>query len=617
VDFRAAELYKAGHRLRLQEQPFKILTMLLARPGEIVTREELREQLWSADTFVDFDHGLNSAVARLREALYDSAEKPKYIDTVARRGYRFIGTVEKVTFPAVAPHIEVAEASPESRAVPEERTWRKARIWVAVITAAAIACVLVLYVWEHSFASSPAKRNIDSIAVLPFEENSSAAETGYLSEGITESAIDHLSALGDLKVISLHSVLPYRGRQLDPRQVGRELGVRSVMTGRIVFRGDRMQVIAELVDTADGTHIWGGQYDRQVSDILSVQEEIAREIAVRLKTRLNSQQQVLLRKRYTENFEAWQTYLRGRYYWNKRFPEDLNRGITYFEQAIDADPGNALAYAGLADSYFVRSVSGNVSMNEGMFKAKAAALKALELDDSLAEAHTSLAQISSTYEMNWALAESEYKRAIALNANYSTGHHYYATFLMAMGRHDEAMAEMKKAQELDPLSPIIATFIGKALYFAGKNDESIAEYQKVLATDPAFPVARTFLIHSLEQGGHFDEAIAQRMIVAAQFGKRVEPTNALRQRYRAEGVRGYWKYRLAEMGANLESKPEAALDTAALYARLGDKDRAFWFLERALEYHDLWAEYLKVDPQWENLHGDSRYELALKRVGLN
>jgi TolB-like protein/DNA-binding winged helix-turn-helix (wHTH) protein len=617
VDFRAAELYKAGHRLRLQEQPFKILTMLLARPGEIVTREELREQLWSADTFVDFDHGLNSAVARLREALYDSAEKPKYIDTVARRGYRFIGTVEKVTFPVVAPDIEVAEASPESQAVPEERTWRKGRIWVAVITAAAIAGVLVLYVWEHSFASNPAKRNIDSIAVLPFEENSSAAETGYLAEGITESAIDHLSALGDLKVISLHSVLPYRGRQLDPRQVGRELGVRSVMTGRITFRGDRMQVIAELVDTADGTHIWGGQYDRQVSGILSVQEEIAREIAVRLERRLNSQQQVLLHKRYTENFEAWQAYLRGRYYWNKRFPEDLNRGITYFEQAIDADPGNALAYAGLADSYFVRSVSGNVSMNEGMFKAKAAALKALELDDSLAEAHTSLAQISTTYEMNWALAESEYKRAIALNANYSTGRHYYATFLMAMGRHDEAMAEMKKAQELDPLSPIIATFIGKALYFAGKNDESIAEYQKVLATDPAFPVARTFLIHSLEQGGHFDEAIAQRMIVAAQFGKCVEPTNALRQRYKVEGVRGYWKYRLAEMGANLESKPEAALDTAALYARLGDKDRAFWFLDRAFEYHDLWAVYLKVDPRWEDLHGDSRYELALKRVGLN
>ncbi|HXO60259.1 MAG TPA: winged helix-turn-helix domain-containing protein [Candidatus Acidoferrales bacterium] len=623
MDFRAAELYKAGHRLRLQEQPFKVLTMLLERPGEIVTREELREQLWPADTFVDFDHGLNSAVARLREALYDSAEKPKYIDTVARRGYRFIGTVEKVASADVASQIGLPETSPgsrtipESRAIPEERTSRKSRIWAATITAAAVACVLAFYVWEHSFASSPAKRTIDSIAVLPFEEISGAAETGYLAEGITESAIDHLSALGDLKVISLRSVLPYRGRQLDPRQVGRELGVRSVMTGRIDFRGDCMRVIAELVDTADGTHIWGGQYDRQVSDIPSVQEEIAREIAVRLERRLNSQQQVLLRKRYTENFEAWQTYLRGRYYWNRRFPEDLKRGITYFEQAIDADPGNALAYAGLADSYFVRAVSGNVSMNEGMFKAKAAALKALELDDSLAEAHTSLAQISSTYERNWVLAESEYKRAIALNANYSTGHHYYATFLMAMGRHDEAMAEMKKAQELDPLSPIIATFIGKALYFAGKNDESIAEYQKVLATDPAFPVARTFLIHSLEQAGRFDEVIAQRTIIAAQFGNSVEHTNALRQRYKSEGVRGYWKSRIAEMGGKLEDKPEAALETASLYARLGDKDRAFSFLERALEYHDLWAEYLKVDAQWENLHGDSRYELALKHAGLN
>jgi TolB-like protein len=278
---------------------------------------------------------------------------------------------------------------------------------------------VVGYFWRHPLKSLAVNKTIDSVAVLPFENAAPNPETDFLADGITQSAIDHLSRLGNLKVISMGSVSRYRGRQGDPKQIGRDLGVRSVMTGKIAFRGDRMAVMAELVDANDGAHIWGEQYDRKVSDIQNLQEDIANEIANKLERRLSAQQKQALRKRYTQDFETYEMYLRGRYYWTRRNQADLRLGIAYFQQAIERDPNNALAYAGLADSYFVRAISGAVPTAEALPLAKAAALKALELDDSLAEAHTSLAQISANYDWNWGKAEDEYKRAIELNPNYS------------------------------------------------------------------------------------------------------------------------------------------------------------------------------------------------------
>jgi tetratricopeptide (TPR) repeat protein len=388
------------------------------------------------------------------------------------------------------------------------------------------------------------------------------------------------------------------------------------MIGRIDFRGDHMIVLAELVNTSDGTHIWGEQYDRKVSDIMSVQEDISREIATKLETRLSTQQEKLLRKRYSQDFEAYQIYLRGRFYWNRRSQKDLQRGIAYFEQAIERDPTNALAYAGLADSYFVRAISGALPTGDTMLKAKAAALKALELDDSLAEAHTSLAQVTANYEWNWDKAESEYKKAIELNPSYSTGHHYYATFLMAMGRHAEALEEMKKAEALDPLSPIIATFIGKAYYYAGNNDEAIKRYEKVLDSDPEFQVARSFLIHSLEQAGRFDEAVAQTKIVAAQAGRGLDDAAELDRAYRATGATGYWKEILRQVQGGKDPGAGSDLDIAAIYIKLGNKERAFELLERAYAERNMWLMNLKVDPRFDDLRSDRRYESILRRVGL-
>jgi len=620
VDLRAGELRKEDRRIRLQEQPFQVLALLLERQGDAVSREELRQKLWPTDTFVDFDHGLNSAVARLRGALNDSADSPKYIETVGRRGYRFIGKVDQQSGPLTA----VSEAS-ELVSVgvnrPPARARRKLLLAFAGMGAAAVVITSGIYVASIGTRSRPLSKSIHSIAVLPFEMTAANPETELLADGITESTIDHLSKLSDLKVISLRSVLRYQGRRAEPKQIGQDLGVQSVMIGKIDFRGARMVVLAELIDTSDGTHIWGEQYDRKVSDVLSVQENIAREIANKLEVRLSTQQAKMLTKRYTQNVEAWQTYLLARYYWNQRSPENLRRSVTYFQQSLDQDPSNALAYAGLADSYFVLAVSGNMSPPEAIAKARVAAQKALQLDDSLAEAHTSIAQITATHDHDWKTAEREYKRALELRPSYSTGHHYYATFLMSMGRHAEALQEMEQAQKLDPLSPIIATFIGRAYYFAGRNQDSIDQYMKILASDPNFLVARTYLILSEEQAGDIGEALLQAQTFASQIGVGDSRIRELRLAWQADGERGYWKgmlrQRLSHPSGSGGRSSTSDLELAAIYTRLGDKEHAFPLLERAFEEHDLYILNLKVDPQWRKLHGDARYDDLLRRLRLN
>ncbi len=613
VDLRAGELTKEGRRIRLQEQPLQVLAMLLERPNEVITREELQLKLWPADTFVDFDHGLNSAVARLREALNDSAERPRYIETVARRGYRFIGKLEDAVPPVAVVQVP-ATSGEQATSSPPTRKWRTPAAVLAGVGLVAVA--VSAYFFGHPAKSRAVNKTIDSVAVLPFENATPNPETDLLADGITQSAIDHLSRLGNLKVISMGSASRYRSRQGDPQQIGRDLGVRSVMTGRIAFHGDRMAVMAELVDATDGTHIWGEQYDRKVPDIQNLQEDIASEIAGKLETRLSPQQQQSLHKRYTRDFEAYEMYLRGRYYWSRRSDVDLQRGITYFQKAIERDPNNALAYAGLADSNFVLAISGAAPTQEAMPKARVAALKAVELDDSLAEAHTSLALISANYDWNWSKADAEYNQAIELNPNYSIGHFYYATFLMSMGRHSEALEQMKRAQELDPLSPAIATFVGRAYFYADNNDEAIRQYRKVLDSDPSIQMARHFLIGALEQAGRFEEAVTEWKIDAAQVGRSADQANARGQAYRAAGAAGYWRETLKQISAGADLGPGIDMDTAAIYARLGEKDKAFSLLNRAYDQRNMWLATLKVDPRFENLRPDPRYADMLHRVGL-
>jgi len=380
LNVRAGELYKNGRKIRLQVLPLRILAILLELRGQVVTRDELRERLWSPDTFVDFGHSLNTAIRKLRRALNDEAEKPRFIETLPRRGYRFVGSA--------------AENLPALRS----------------------------------------RKPFDSIAVLPFENASADPDTEYLSDGITESIIGNLSHLPTLRVMARSTVFRYKGQLADPQKVGNELNVRTVLTGRVVQRGDSLTIGTELVDVANGWRLWGEQYRGKLADLLAVQEEIADEISKTLRLSLTGEERKRLSKRPTRDAQAYQDYLRGRFYWNKRTADGVKKSIEYFEKAIEKDPGYPLAYAGLADSYNILGFYAYAAPRDAYPKAKAAALRALEIDEALTEAQASLADVKLHYDWDWSGAEKEFNRVVKRNPAYAIGHLIYGDLLIAMGR---------------------------------------------------------------------------------------------------------------------------------------------------------------------------------------
>lgn len=624
VDASRRLLLREGSPVPLTPKAFDILVVLLGNAGRIVEKDELMRQVWPGTTVEE--NNLTRNISSLRKALEEGPTDRRFIVTIPGRGYQFAGET-----PVLPPEpdvvferhsraeLRIEEESDEAIMVAKFKPSVRSHPGLFVAVSALALAVLgsaVFYFAQHRPAVSDPVKVVDSIAVLPFDTASLDPDLEYLADGITESTIDHLSQSPGLKVISLGSVLAFRGRQVSPQEIGRALGVRRIMIGKIVIQRERMMVLAELINTADGTHIWGEQYNRKLTDVIGVQEDIATEIAAKLQVGATEEQQKPLRKRYTEDFEAYKLYLRGRYYWNKRDVPNLQRGLSYFQQAIDRDPTYALAYAGLADAYFVQCAAGAVPARDGLPKAKAAALAALQLDDSLAEAHASLAHIYFNYDWNWTEAEAEYKKAITLAPSYSVGHYFYGTFLLAMARNDEAFAELRRAQELDPLSPMIATFIGKGYYYSRNDREAIAQFRKVMQSNPGFPVAQSFLVETLERADFFEEALAQ-IDAADPGGEQAVNASALRRAYQTGNAQGYLLERIRQI--RLDPHEEAgglSGGSAALYAIAGDRDRAFAMLERAYDRRELWLVYLKVDPAWDNLRADPRFEKLLHRVGL-
>jgi serine/threonine-protein kinase len=481
----------------------------------------------------------------------------------------------------------------------------------------ALAALLVLVLGGvYYYSSRSAGRTIDSIAVLPFVNAGGDPNMEYLSDGITESLTDSISQLPSVSVIAHSSVFRYKGRNTDPQTVGRELGVRALLMGRIVQRGDRLIVSAELVDVENNRRLWGGQYDRRPSDILTVQSEISREISEQLRSRLTNEEEKRLTKHYTENTEAYEDYLRGRYYWNKRTGEDLKKAIDYFNQAIAKDPGYALAYAGLADCYIVIPNYSDVSTQEAYVKAKAAASKALEIDDSLAEAHTSLGGIKSDYEWDFAGAETEIKRALTLNPSYATAHHWYAQFLSPMGRHEEAIAEIKRAQSLDPLSLIINAVVGDTYTKARQYDSAIEQLQKTIEMDKNFKQAYRYLGNAYLEKGMYNEAIAAFHTADVLAGQSAERAEGLRHAYAAGGAEGFWRKQLELLKADSDKGALQDYAIASVYARLGNNDEALSSLEKAYRSHDPYIVYLKTDPAFDRLRSDARVVDLMHRVGL-
>jgi TolB-like protein/Tfp pilus assembly protein PilF len=458
---------------------------------------------------------------------------------------------------------------------------------------------------------------IDSLAVLPFVNVSGDPNTEYLSDGIAESLIINLSQLPHLKVISLSSVLRYKGREIDLQSVGRDLGVRAVLVGRLVQRGDILSIGAELVDSRDKSHIWGEQYNRKFADVLSVQEELSREISEKLRLELSGEEKQRLSKRFTSNNDAYQDYLHGRYYWNKRTLEGFKRAIGYFDRAIQKDPNYALAYSGLADCFSTRGLrEWDLPPRDAFPKAKAAATKALAIDDTLAEAHTSLAFAIWYYDWDWLAAEAKFKRALELNANYPVAHQWYGSYLSSMGRHGEAIAEKKRAVELDPLSLVINRSAGWTFYFARHYDEAIEQYRKTLELDPNFALAHLSLGEAYRQKGMHQQAIAELQKAVVVSGEDHAKLAALGHAYAVSGRSTEAKKILEELKEESEGSYVPPYDFALIFAGLGEKDKALEWLQEAYEDRSAYLVYLNVEPIWDSLRSDPRFTDLLQRMRL-
>jgi len=460
------------------------------------------------------------------------------------------------------------------------------------------------------------RKAIDSLAVLPFINMSGDPETEYLSDGITESLINSISQLRRIRVVPRSRVFRYKGWEFDPQEAGRALNVRAVLTGRIVQRGDSLIIRTELVDVANESQLWGEQYSRKFADILTVQEEIAREISQKLQLRLTGEEKRQLTKRDTENSRAYQMYLKGRYCWNRRTEDSLKRGIEYFQQSIREDPNYALAYVGLADSYNLLGWYSALPSKEVFPKAKEAALKALEIDDGLSEAHASMAYAMLLYDWNFLAAEGEFKRAIQLNPSYGTARHWYAELLTAAGRTDEAIAEAKQALETDLLSLIINALVGWVFYHARQYDKAIEHNRETLEMDPNFVPSHLFLGQAFEQIGRFDEAIAEFQKAIHLSGGSAQLIAALGHAYSVSGNRDGAIRILEELQHLSKQRYVPPLDIALIHAGLSQKDEAIEWLEKAYKQQSCSLVYIKVDPRLDPLRSDLRFQELLRRMNF-
>jgi serine/threonine-protein kinase len=456
---------------------------------------------------------------------------------------------------------------------------------------------------------------IDSIAILPLVDVNADPNVEYLADGLTEGLINSLSQLPHLKVKSRNSVERYRRRDVDAQAAGRELGVRAVLTGRVLERGDRLSVSVELVDTRSADHLWGGQFDRKLTEIQAIQENISTEISDKLRLKLSGEEKSRLAKHTTENTEAYQLYLKGRYYWNKWTEEGFTKGIDYFQQAIDQDPNFGLAHAGVADSYSLLAWTGQIAPKEGFPKAKAEATKAVELDDSLAEAHSSLGLVSECYDWDWSGAEREFKRAVQLNPNYATAHQWYGNYLADLGRFDEALAALKRAQEIDPLALVVNRDLGQALYHARRYDQAVEQLQKTLEMNPNFLPARVTLDQVYAKKGMYKELLAEWQEKFTLLGN-PDFAATLGEVYSASGYKGILQVWLSGTKEAAKTKYVSPYGIALAYAELGDRDQAFTWLETAYEGRDSKLVSLKVEPLFDALRSDPRFQDLLRRIGF-
>jgi TolB-like protein/DNA-binding winged helix-turn-helix (wHTH) protein/Tfp pilus assembly protein PilF len=623
---RTRELFKHGSRLKIRPQPLQILNLLLSRAGDVVTREELRQELWTSDTFVDFERGLNSSVMELRAVLGDSAAKGSYIETLVKIGYRFVAPVQVIERPLGAVHPEpklVVATSPKQvvapdisavRSKPLKRFWR----W-GIILLAAMALVMVLAYVQSSRERHKLAPGRIMLAVLPFENLTGDAGQDYFSDGLTEEMIAQLGRLDPnrIGVIARTSVMHYKNAPVQLPQIAQDLRVQYVLEGSVRRDSDRVRINAELIQVKDQVPLWSRQYDRELSNLLALQGEIAHEVGEEIQLALGDGRNAANRRPSiaapTTSYEAYDLYLKGRYFWNKRNAQSFRQAAEYFQLAIDKDPNYAPAYAGLADTFALMSSYGYAPPAEFIPKARAAALKALQIDESLAGAHASLAVIAQNYDWDWPTAEREYRRAIQLDQGYATAHQWYAECLGFEGRFDEAFAESDRARKLDPLSLIISADYAALLYFSRQYDRSIEEFRRVLEMEPNFPRAY-IVIFPLVEKGLFGEALADvdkwKRVVDSPWPLAVQVYVYARSGQMAQARLTLQKLQRLDQRQFMDP-------AAILMAHVGmdNKDETFAWLQECYDARSPLTT-LKVDPMYDPLRSDPRFQKFLHDVRL-
>ena len=659
VSFQSGEVRKAGVRIRVQQQPLKLLGVLLERPGEVVTREELRSRVWPDESFGDFDQAVNIAIGKLRSALGDSAENPRFIETLPKRGYRFIADVSFVDAEGRVRRPESASAvpfeaepghplqsdglaiPPETEAghklqgngldippavtefgsqvqnsatavAPQRRRWLTRPVIMALVLVLSLATLSVFLFRSRR----PAPTAIRSLAVLPLENLSGDATQNYFSDGMTDELITDLAQISALRVISRTSVMVYKGARKPLPQIASELHVDAVVEGTVLRAGDQVRITAQLIDASTDKHLWSQSYEGELRDTLALQDRVAREIAEQIKINLTPREQAALKSGRVVNPEAYESYLKGRYFWNKRTADGLRVGLAYFNQAIEEDSNYAQAYSGLADTYALLGDWQYAVMTpkQAYPKAKAAALKAVELDKTLGEAHNSLAFLLDGFDWDLDSGGKEFRRAIELNPGYATAHHWYAWHLGYLGRYDEAIAEMRKAESLDPLSLIINADLAELLVIAHSYDESMQQSRKTIEMDPNFAMAHNQLAQAYLQQHMYEQAVVElQKAVQLSAGSPTCIANLARA-YALSGRRSEAAKLLSELKTSSTPGFSHASEIAAIYVSLGDKDEAMNWLEKG--YAERFNPGVLIRPGFDPLRSDPRFRELVHRVGL-
>jgi len=622
LDLRTGELCRNGTALRLQPQPAKVLTVLAERAGEVVTRQELAQQVWGSETYVDFEHGLNYAIQQIRSVLEDDPKNPRFLETIPKRGYRFIAPLN---LPAVAqPHREVQIAESSNVQHSGRNGLRTRFVYIGAIALGVVLVAAIVWgsVRTRWLGTAHAAR-VQSLAVLPLRNLSNDSSQEYFSDGMTDELITDLAKSEGLRVISHTSVERYKGTKLSLPEIAHELGgVDAVVEGTVLRAGDRVRITAQLIDGHSDQHLWAESYERDVRDILALQNNVAQDIASEVAIKLRPSQQEHLWTARGVVPAAHEAYLKGIFDASKLTPEGLQSGVGHFDDAIKLDPQYAPAYAGKAEAYGWAGGLSIMPSADVLPKARAAADKALELDDTLSQAHHSLAWVNYSLDWDFKGAEAHFKRALELNANDVTAHLWYGMFLAERGRVDESLVEIKRAQDLDPLSLMVNALAATPLLASRQYDAALDRLQRVLLMDPGNGVGHWMLLVAYEGKGDLPNAMDEREKQAVLFFRQ-SPENAarqvapLRKAYASSGERGYWKSHLDSFGSRHDWDRANPYQLAVALARVGDHDRAFASLEKSCAAHsDQFLYWSNGEPAFDSMRPDPRFKDLLRRIGL-